>query len=455
VTQPQRTPVVAQPQPGRPERPAVADCRALSLAPGHCVRTRFAGLFLFLPLLARVRFDQLIRQAAYPGSEMIPATAALLSLLALKLLDKERRSHIDDFNFDSGLGLFAGLNVLPKKSYATAYSYQTCRDHQRALLAGWVKALSGLLFPQPEAFSLDFHAIPYRGDDAGLERHYLPCRGKAGTSVLTFFALENDSRVLCYANANLTRADQAGEPMRFVEFWRELTGADPQWLYIDSKVMTYSELSALNERDIWFVTIRRRGAAILRRLERLPASAWQRAVIDTPKRCHQHIRYVEERIRLPDYVGEVRQLAVTGLGREQATLFLSNNLEETARGLIVRYAGRNRVEDGLGQAVNFFHLDCLASEVRLNVDLDAALTVLANGCYRWLGKQLHGFAAAAPKQLFRRFVATAGLVEVEEGRVVVRFDRRSHNPVLREAALDQQPLPIPWLGNRSVRYVYL
>ena len=113
------------------------------------------------------------------------------------------------------------------------------------------------------------------------------------------------------------------------------------------------------------------------------------------------------------------------------------------------------MEDGLGQAVNFFQLDCLASEVRLNVDLDAALTVLANGCYRWLGKQLHGFAAAAPKQLFRRFVATAGLVEVEEGRVVVRFDRRSHNPVLREATLDQQSLPIPWLGNRSVRYVYL
>ncbi len=30
-----------------------------------------------------------------------------------------------------------------------------------------------------------------------------------------------------------------------------------------------------------------------------------------------------------------------------------------------RYAGRNRIEDGLGISVNFFHLDCLASEVRL------------------------------------------------------------------------------------------
>ena len=385
---------------------------------------------------------------------MIPAPAALLSLLALKLLDKERRSHIDDFNFEEALGLFAGLNVLPKKSYAAAYSYRTGRAHQRALLAGWVRALSGLLFPTPEAFSLDFHAIPYRGDDAGLDRHYIPCRGKAGPSVLTFFALENDSRVLCYANANLTRADQPAEPLRFVEFWHELTGANPQWLYIDSKVMTYPELSALNRRAIWFVTIRRRGAAILRRLRQLPASAWQKAVIDTPKRCHQHIRYVDERIRLPGYEGEIRQLAVAGLGREEPTLFLSNNTEQTGRGLIIRYAGRNRVEDGLGTAVNFFHLDCLASEVRLNVDVDTALTILANGCYRWLGKQLRGFESAAPKQLFRRFVETAGQVEVEAERVVVRFARRSHNPILREAALDREPQPVPWLGNRPVCFVY-
>jgi hypothetical protein len=440
--------------PGRPERPAVADCRTRRLTPGYRTRSRCAGLFLFLPLLARVGFDHLVRQAGYPGSRMIPAPCALLSLLALKLLDKERRSHIDDFNCDEALGLFAGLNVLPKKSYATAYSYRTGRDNQRALLAGWVRSLSGLLFPQPEAFSLDFHAIPYRGDDTGLDTHFIPRQRKAGTSVLTFFALENDSRILCYANANLTRADQLGEPMRFVDFWHELTGSDPAWLYIDSRVMTYPELSRLNRRHIWFVTIRRRGVAILRRLGRLPADAWQKAVIDTPKRCHQHVRYVDERVRLPGYEGEVRQLAVSGLGREEPTLFLSNSVAETARQLIIRYAGRNRVEDGLGSAVNFFHLDCLASEVRLNVDLDAALTVLANGCYRWLGRQLRGFEKAAPKQLYRRFVETAGLVEVEEERVVVRFDRRSHNPVLREASLDRDRLPVPWLGNRPVTFVY-
>ena len=117
------------------------------------MRTRVAGLFLFLPLLGCVQFDQLVSKADYPGSKRIPATSALLSLLALKLLDKERRSHINDFNFDEAIGLFAGLNIPPKKSYATAYAYGTVRDQQQKLLSGWVSALAPVLFPQAKGFA--------------------------------------------------------------------------------------------------------------------------------------------------------------------------------------------------------------------------------------------------------------------------------------------------------------
>jgi hypothetical protein len=432
----------------------VADRRALRLSVGRYLRTRIAGLFLFLPLLSRVQFEELVSKAGYPGSEMIPAVSALLSLLALKLLDKERRSHINDFNFEEAVGLFAGLNIPPKKSYATSYSYGTVHEQQQKLLSGWVGALAPMLFPQAKCFALDFHPIPYRGDPTGLEQHYLPKRGKAGTSVQSFFAQEQESHVICYANANLTRSDAAGEILRFAEFWREIAGADPEWLYFDSKATKYPELSQLNQRGIWFITIRRRGAAILRYLQSLPASKWKSAVIDTAHRRHQHIRYVDERVILPGYDGQIRQIAVTGLGREQPTLFLSNNEEETARSVIIRYAGRNRVEDALGISVNFFHLDCLASEVRLNVDLDATLTVLANGCYRWLAKQLRGFENAAPKQLYRKFVETSGTIEIEQDRIVVRFDKRSHNPILREAALDQPNQKIPWLQNLPLVFKY-
>jgi hypothetical protein len=427
----------------------------LSLETGRRLITRHAGVFLFLPLLAQLRFDRLVERAGYPGTKMVPPANALMSLLTLKLLDKERLSHIDDFNCDEALGLFAGLNILPKKSFATDYSYRTVRQHQERMLQEWVAKLSPLLFPEANSFSLDFHAIGHRGEETDLENHYQPRRGQAGPSVLTFFAMEQKSRVFCYANANLTRARQPGEVLRFVDFWRQLMGKNPQWLYFDSKLTTYEELSRLNEQQVWFVTIRRRGVSLLRRLEALPAAAWQKAVIDIPKRRHQQVQYVDERIRIPKYGAEARQIAVRGLGRENPTLFLTNNFDATPRQLIMNYARRNGMEDALGSSVNFFHLDCLSSEVRLNVDLDTVLTVLANGCYRWLASQLHGFDQAKPKALYRKFVETSGAVEIEsQRRIVVYFDRRSHNPILREAQLDKGRPRIPWLGNLHLEFVY-
>jgi hypothetical protein len=136
-----------------------------------------------------------------------------------------------------------------------------------------------------------------------------------------------------------------------------------------------------------------------------------------------------ELVRLRGCEGPIRQIAVTGLGRGRPTRFLPNHFEETPRELIIRDAGRNRIEDGLSIGVNFFHLDCLASEVRPNVDLDAAPTVIANGCYRWLVSRLNGFERADPQRLYRRFVETSGTVTIRDDRLGVAFDRRNHKGV--------------------------
>jgi hypothetical protein len=386
---------------------------------------------------------------------MVPATSALLSLLALKLIDKERRSHISDLNFDEALGLFAGLNILPKATFATDYSYRTLREHQRRLLAGWVARLLPRLDPRPDAFSLDFHAVPHRGEDHGLENHYVPLRGKAVPSILTFFAQAVDSRLLCYSDATVTRDRAAGQLLNFIEFCRSILGADPTWVYFDSRLTTYAEMSRLNRRGTtWFITIRRRGSRILRGLAEQPASAWRRTVIDTPRRRHRSIRYLEQAIRVDEYEGGLRQIAVTGLGRDQPALVLSNNFEATARQLITRYASRNGIEDALGSGVNFFHLDCLASEVPLNVDLDAALTVLANGCYRWLASELDGFAVSKPKSLCRKIIETGGTIRVTDEQIHVHFQKRAHNPILRQAGLDTKAGAIPWAGGRTLRFTY-
>ena len=170
------------------------------------------------------------------------------------------------------------------------------------------------LFPEGRAFALDFHTIPFRGDPTALDNHYLPRRGKAGPSVLSFFAQEQESRVVCYANANLTRADQSGELMRFVEFWHEVTGSDPQWLYFDSKVVDYPELSRVNAVQDPFRHDPPPRGGHPPPLERSAGHRRRRAVIDIPKRRHKNIRYLDETVKIRGYSEKIRQSSGGGIG---------------------------------------------------------------------------------------------------------------------------------------------
>jgi hypothetical protein len=328
------------------------------------------------------------------------------------------------------------------------------RAHQPKFLSGWSGAGAPGLLPPAHPVALALHPLPLRGDATGLDQPSLPKRGKAGTRVLRCCAPEHESPVVCSANAPLTRRAQAGEALPLVEFGQKRTGAQPQWRDCDATVVPSPELAQLHHRGLWLVPLRRRGAALRRRLRARPARPWRQAVLDTPHRRQQRLRDLEETVPLPGHKGSRRQRAVTGLGREPPTVCVSNHAKESARALSVRSAGRPRVEDGLGMRVQVFHVDCVASAGRRNVALDPTMTVLAQGCYRWLAKQLRGFDTAAPQPLYRQCVETGGVVAIAAERIVVHCDQRGHHPLLREAALDQPRPALPWLQNLPVVFQY-
>jgi hypothetical protein len=223
-------------------------------------------------------------------------------------------------------------------------------------------------------------------------------------------------------------------------------------LLLDGRVTTYGGLNDLEQRQIGFITIRRRGCGMLRRVENLPTSAWQRCQVTQAKGKKRTILYVDEQTQLPGYQGTVRQIIVRGLGREEPTFFLSNDRPErqSAREVVQTYAQRNLIENSLGEQITFFHLDCLSSDVRLNVDFDLTLTVAADLLYRELGRRLKGFGQASPQKLYRKFVDTTGSVQIEADKVIVRLAKRAHNPLLKEAGLAGLTPPVPWLGHRPL-----
>lgn len=434
----------------RPEAAAIADIRALDQQP-RTFRTRLGGLFVFVPLMRDLRLSEVVRQANLPGSAMIPAEQAVRTLLALKLVGKERKSHVMDLVSDEGLALFAGLNVVPKRSYLAAYSSSVDDRAIEGLMAAWFNEVPCAGLTHGTSLDLDFHTVPTNSSEEPLEKHYISSRSRSQPGILTFLARDAQRRVLCYAHAGIAKADQAAEILRFVDFWQQHTGAVPAELVFDSKLTTYAHLARINQRGIHFITLRRRTRKMLGDIWSRPASAWQRITLPALTRLYRTPKVLDERVQLRGYPGNLRQVTVIDLGHEEPTILLTNNEEIGCPALVTRYAQRMLIENGIAEAVQFFHLDALSSMVGLKVDFDLQITLMASSLYRLLAEKIGaGYSHAQAKKLFRNLLDVSATVAIEADRVVVTLDKRAHNPYLVKSRLADAPTPMPWFGDKRL-----
>ena len=341
--------------------------------------TRLAGLLLAVPDLVALDLPALARKAGYPGTKAIPPVSWLLSLLALKLTATRRVSHVDDLLDDPASALFAGLAILPKKSALTEYSYRLSHDHQRAFLAGLDAKLiaAGLAGGDEGIFDLDFHAVMHWGHDPALEKHYVPTRSQRARSVLTFFAQDSGTHNLVYASADISKATQAREVIAFCDHWKAVSGKDPKMLIMDQKVTSQAVLGELDARGIKFLTLRMRSPALVRHINALTPAGFKTITLDRPGPHNKPKVHEDKAVKLTSYPGTVRQLIITGLGRDAATVIITNEHQATIRNLISQYARRMTIEQRLAEIIRSFCADALSSTVNLNVDLDIMLCVLA------------------------------------------------------------------------------
>jgi hypothetical protein len=388
----------------------VADVRQLDLNP-RAFSTQFGGLFLFLPILAAIPLDRIFREAGLPGSEMIPAGCAVRSLLALKLFGTARHPHVMSAVLDQGLALFAGLNVIPKRSFLTEYSCRIDPTCYPELMRRWFDALSRLGLPRGDSFDLNFHTIPFHGEEALIEKHYVSKRSRRQKGILAFVAQDADTRVFCYANGELRKEERDDEILRFADVWRQRTGRLPEELIFDSKLTTYAKLSELNRMGIQFITLRRRSKKLLQEISQTPPSAWRRVELESVSRAYRTPRVLDRRVKLNGYDGSLRQLTVTDLGHEDATLLLTNQLTRAPSHLIGRYAQRMLIENNIEDGIDFFHMDALTSAVAVKVNCDLQLTLMASSLYRLVGVRIgSGYEIAKSRHLFRDLInASAGI----------------------------------------------
>ena len=438
----------------RRDAAAVANVAALDLSPRK-FRTRFGGLFLFLPALVPASLERILSQASFPGSQMVPAAHAMRSLLGLKLFGTARHSHVMSYVFDEGLALFAGLNVVPKRSFLTEYSCRVVPEAHRKLMRLWFDAMSKMGLGRGASFDLDFHTVPFHGEDALMEKHHVSKRSRRQKGVLVFVAQDADTRMFCYANAGVRKQDQNDEILAFADFWKKRTGRLPEEVIFDSKLTTYANLSRLNDMGVRFMTLRRRSPKMVAEIAAEPISAWRQIEIGGVSRTYRTPRILDRRITLDDYEGPIRQLTITDLGHEEPTLLLTNQLTRSARDLIRRYAQRMVIENSIADGIGFFHMDALSSAVAMKVDCDLQLTLMASSLYRLLGHRIgNGYETAKSRHLFRDLVDATAQVTITDKEIEVRFQKRAHHALLLAAGFGKTDLAIPWLEGKHLRLVF-
>ena len=420
---------------------------------GLHVDSTAAGIYLFAPFLAQLNLPQLIRAAGLPGTKVIPALSYFLSFLSLKLLGTERYAHVGDHAFDPLLGLFAGLNALPKCTALSTYSYSLDEVHVMRLQKAFIKQTSSLGLYDNRIINLDFHTIPHYGEDAVLEEHWAGAHGKVMKGALTLVAQDAESKLMLYTAADIQRSEADDQVLQFLAYWKRIQRQVKPTLVFDSKLTSYERLSELEEQGIKFITLRRRGKKLLDAVDSL--TPWRKIHIPHAKRKYPNPYIHESTIQLRHYQGDLRQLIVRGNGREQPAFLITNDFDSPAELIVGNYSRRWRVENGLAEAVKFFHLNALSSPILIKVHFDVVMTMIADTLYGMLANHLRGFERCDAPKLYRHFIQGKGTVAIRENELTVTYPRRAHNPILRQVPWNQLPQTLPGLKSLKLNLRFL
>jgi len=411
-----------------------------------------AGILMFLGMIRRYKIDTVIDKSDYPETSVIGKTQSILSFLALKLANRRRYSADDTWCMDRGMGLFAGLNVLPKTAWYTSYSDRVTSDMNQKFLKQlhrvWMKA--GLL---EDTSNLDFTTIPYWGDDTHLENNWSGKRGKAISSMLAVLAHDPDTGLIDYGNANILQKDESAVVLEFLYFYyrgNKKKNDKLRYVVFDSRFTNYENLRRLDRAEINFITIRRRGKKMLDRIANLPKSGWKKVKVECAGIKHRTLRVYEEKVFLKGYDKEIRQIIITGNGKIKPAVIITNDFDLTTEQIIRKYARRWIVEKSISEQIDFFHLNMVSSSMVIKVDFDLTMSILANNLYRLFALELERYSHLSVQSLYDKFVLNGADIIIQEDTITVQLKKKRNLPLILEIMQNYSRQKYPWLNENNI-----
>lgn len=410
--------------------------------------TSNVGILSFIPYIIEYGIDKIIEKSAFPETKTIPKINSILSFLALKLSNVRRYTADDVWCMDRGLGLFAGLNVLPKTSWFSSYSHRVTKDMNISFLRELNKLWKerGLL---SDTINMDFVTVPYWGDDSHLENNWSGTRHTALSSILAAVAQDPDSGLITYGDTTIRHDNEKDTVIEFLDFYKSSGNDKLKYLVFDSKFTTYENLKKLDENEVKFITIRRRGKNIVKELEQFPKNAWKNVRVKASGNKTRLLKIIDNTIILRGYNGKIRQIAITGNGKIKPALIITNDFDLGVEKVIRKYAKRWLVEKSISEQTHFFHLNKVSSSMVIKVDFDFTMTVLAYNLYRLFANELEGYEHFTASRLYEKFIYNNGSVEIKNNDTKARvlMKKKRNLPQLLSAMNQINNKKISWLKN--------
>ena len=409
------------------------------------------GILCLLPYIKSFGIDKIIETSGFPGSKTIPSLNAILSFIAIKLSNIRRYSSDDIWCMDRSLGLFAGLNVLPKTAWFTSYSHRVTRDMNISLLrqlnALWIK--KELV---SDTANLDFVTIPYWGENTHLENNWSGKRTKSLPSILAAVSQDPDSGIITYGDTTIKHDNTNDVVVEFLDFYKDAGGDDLKYLVFDSKFTTYQNLSKLDDKEVKFITIRRRSQKMIDRLNNVPKENWDKIRIPSANKTRQ-IKVLDEVVCIKDYGKKIRQLSITSSGRIKPAIIITNDFELSTKKIVKKYARRWLVEKCISEQTHFFHLNNVSSSMVIKVDFDLTMTILTYNLYRLIAQDLCGYNNCTPATLHDKFFLNGGSVNISEDEIIIALKKKRHLPAILMAMKKFNNRRITWLHNKKISFV--
>jgi len=413
-----------------------------------------SGILCLLPYIKHYGISHAILQSDYPETTSIDKLSSILSFIALKSSNIGRYSSDDRWCMERGPGLFAGLNVLPKAAWYTSYSHRVTTDMNISFLKSLQKIWSenDLL---GDTSNLDFTTIPYWGDDEHLENNWSGKRGKALSSMLAVLAHDPDTGIINYGNTNVMHKRESDEVLEFLDFYK--TGISDKnsklrYIVFDSKFTKYENLKKLDNDQIKFLTIRRRGKNIVERLERIPAKMRKTIHVEMAGNKKRSLKVLDEKGYLKGYEDTIRQISITGHGKIKPAIIITNDFELAVEKVVRKYAKRWIVEKTISEQVEFFHLNKVSSSMVIKVDFDLTMSILTHNLFRLLTLDLERYSHIADQAVYDKFLLNSADIEIENNKIKVLLKKKRNLPVILEAMKKYESEKYEWLNNMEMEF---